>query len=126
MISGNGLPIASVSASCISVTPPPEYLKAVNGGRSISTGPTFDGLLAVENLRRASGAAPTGDSRESRSRRPGRTCGSSSARGVTGWPRVNSPSGSFHDFRIVLMSCVEREPARPAPRGARPSRRPAC
>jgi len=27
-----------------------------------------------------------------------------SARGVTGRARVNSLSGSFHDFRIVLMS----------------------
>ena len=29
------------------VTPPPEYLAAVNGSRSISTGPTFDGLLPL-------------------------------------------------------------------------------
>ena len=38
-----GLANASMSASCMIVIPPPEYLNAVNGGRSKKTGPTLDG-----------------------------------------------------------------------------------
>jgi hypothetical protein len=43
-IAGNGLRMASIIASCITMTPPPEYFIAVIGGRSIRTGPTLDGF----------------------------------------------------------------------------------
>ena len=43
MIAGNGFPSASIIASCIKVTPPPEYFIAVSGARAMRTGPTFDG-----------------------------------------------------------------------------------
>ncbi len=36
--------MVSVTASWTSVTPPPEYLNAVNGARSIRTFPVFDGF----------------------------------------------------------------------------------
>ena len=43
MILAKGWPTASESASCMTVTPPPEYFMAVRGGRSMKTLPTLEG-----------------------------------------------------------------------------------
>jgi hypothetical protein len=42
MMSANGLPRASLSACCMSVTPPPEYSISDIGARSMNSTPTFD------------------------------------------------------------------------------------
>ena len=110
MISGYGLPSASVIASCISVTPPPEYLAARERRRAPSAPGRRSTACCRSGSRPASAAAPTGDSPGKPKPSPRPDVWLINARGVTGWPRVNSLSGSFHDFSIVLMSSSSAEP----------------
>ena len=103
IISSNGRFNTSVISNWTSVTPPPEYLNAVSGGRATMTLPTLDGGAPSRICTSVGTGAP--------GLYPGNPNPSSvpevwlsRPRNVTGCLAVASLAGTFHDVRIVLTS----------------------
>jgi hypothetical protein len=103
MMSANGRLRASLSACCMSVTPPPEYSISDIGGRSMNRTPTFESLFPCRNCTTV-GTESDGSYPGNPNPSPSPEVWLVSMRGVTGPSVVNWPPSSFQEVRIVLMS----------------------